>query len=190
MYAIIRTGGKQYTVKPGDVLQVHRLDKELGAEFDIKEVLMLGGDATHMGQPLVKDAKVTVVVTKQAKTRKLIVFKKKRRHSYRKFKTHRQDFTEIFVKSITSPDGSTEKTESSPRIVDVTAARQEKLKARQTEKEEARKNPEVSETKKIAKKTGVRKKVAKKAGPKKTAAGSKRKPSGAKKSTKKAAKKA
>ncbi|MFN9068041.1 MAG: 50S ribosomal protein L21, partial [Bdellovibrionales bacterium] len=64
MYAIIRSGGKQYTVKPGDVLQVEKLDQALGSEFDINEVLMIGGDAVHTGQPLVKNAKVTAVVTK------------------------------------------------------------------------------------------------------------------------------
>ncbi|WP_374076416.1 50S ribosomal protein L21 [Bdellovibrio bacteriovorus] len=96
MYAIIRTGGKQYKVQAGDVLQVDKLEQKLGAEFDINEILMVGGESTHVGQPLVKGAKVTVVVTKQAKTRKEIVFKKKRRQGYRKFATHKQEFTELF----------------------------------------------------------------------------------------------
>ena len=99
MYAIIRTGGKQYKVQAGDVLQVDKLEHKLGAEFDINEILMVGGESTHVGQPLVKGAKVTVVVTKQAKTRKEIVFKKKRRQGYRKFATHKQEFTELFVKN-------------------------------------------------------------------------------------------
>ena len=175
MYAVIRTGGKQYTVKPGDVLQVPKLDKDLGAEFDINEVLMVGGDATHLGQPLVKDAKVTVVVTKQARTRKLIVFKKKRRHSYRNFQTHKQDFTEIFVKSVTSPDGKTEKTEEKPNVVDVAAAREERLLAKQAASADARANKNAEpaaegteETKKAApKKKAVGKSAKKKAGAKK-----------------------
>src|SRR5262245_54812612 len=118
MYAVIRTGGKQYTVKPGDVLQVGKLERNLGAEFTITDVLLIGGETTLVGAPIVKDAAVTVVVTKQAKTRKIDVFKKKRRHSYRKHNTHRQDFTELFVKSIAA-GGKTEKTDATPNIVDV-----------------------------------------------------------------------
>jgi large subunit ribosomal protein L21 len=104
MYAIIKTGGKQYKVQAGDVLQIEKLDQELGSEFNIDQILMIGGDIAHVGTPTVKYAKVTAVVTKQARTKKVIVFKKKRRQGYRKFATHKQDFTEIFVKSITSPD--------------------------------------------------------------------------------------
>jgi large subunit ribosomal protein L21 len=174
MYAIIRTGGKQYTVKPGDVLQVEKLDKELGSEFTISEVLLIGGDAVHTGAPLVKNASVTVVVTKQAKTRKILVFKKKRRHSYRKFATHRQLFTEIFVKSITSPDGKVGKTDATPNVVDVDQVRVEKAQARVDDRS-ARvqaKGPaaEKAETKKApAKKKAVKKAAPKKAGAKKTA---------------------
>ena len=100
MYAIIKTGGKQYKVQAGDVLQIEKLEQDLGSEFNIDQVLMIGGDKAHVGTPIVKNAKVTVVVTKQARTKKVIVFKKKRRQGYRKFATHKQDFTEIFVKSI------------------------------------------------------------------------------------------
>ncbi len=112
MYAIIKTGGKQYKVQAGDVLQVEKVDHDLGSEFNIEDILMIGGDKAHVGTPHVKNAKVTVIVTKQARTRKVIVFKKKRRQGYRKFATHKQDFTEIFVKSITSPDGEVSKSDS------------------------------------------------------------------------------
>lgn len=175
MYAIIRTGGKQYTVKPGDVLQVEKLDKELGSEFDINEVLLVGGEATHTGQPLVKNAKVTVVVTKQAKTRKVLVFKKKRRHSYRKFKTHRQLFTELFVKSISSPDGKVAKTDATPNVIDVAQVREEKAQARVdariarvSSKGEVAAEPKAKKA--PAKKAAPKKAAAKKGGAKKTAA--------------------
>ena len=135
MYAIIKTGGKQYKVQAGDVLQVEMLDKGLGSEFTIDEVLLVGGDKTHVGSPTVKNAKVTVVVTKQARTRKVIVFKKKRRHSYRKFGTHKQSFTELFVKSITSPDGQTAKTDATPVVKDMAAERQTRI---QTKVEDSR----------------------------------------------------
>lgn len=176
MYAVIRTGGKQYTVKPGDVFHVEKLDKDLGAEFDISDVLLVGGDSTHVGQPTVKNAKVTVVVTKQSKARKVIVFKKKRRHSFRKFKTHRQHFTELFVKSITSPDGKTVKTDNEPNIIDVVQMRQDRIaekvadrKARVAGSSEG--SAEVKKKKPVAPKkvAAAKKKPAKKAGAKKAA---------------------
>ncbi len=144
MYAIIRTGGKQYKVQAGDVLQVDKLEQALGAEFEINEVLMVGGDTATLGQPLVKGATVTAVVTKQAKTRKLIVFKKKRRQGYRKLNTHKQEFTEIFVKAITSPDGKVAK----------------KAAKKVAKKKVAKKA--VKKTVKKANKTGAKKKAAKK----------------------------
>lgn len=127
MYAIIKTGGKQYRVQAGDVLQIEKLDKDLGSEFSVDEVLMVGGDKTHVGTPTVKNAKVTLVVTKQARTMKVFVFKKKRRHSYRKFGTHKQSFTEVFVKSITSPDGQTATTDAKPVVKDMAALRKARV---------------------------------------------------------------
>ena len=98
MYAIIKAGGKQYTVKPGDVLRVEKLEAELGAELDLKEVLMVGGDKTYIGENAGK-AVVTVVVTNQQRHPKVIVFKKRRRQGYRRMGGHRQPYTELFVKS-------------------------------------------------------------------------------------------
>jgi large subunit ribosomal protein L21 len=132
MYAIIRTGGKQYKVQPGDVVRVEKLNQQLGSEFDLTEIIAVGGESVLLGQPLVINAKVTVVVTKQAKAAKIIVFKKKRRQGYRRTQGHRQLFTELFVKSITSPDGKIEKAEAQPKVIDVAAVRDEKLKARKT----------------------------------------------------------
>lgn len=128
MYAVIKTGGKQYRVQPGDIVQVEKLDQELGSEFAISEVLMVGGDKTHVGTPMVKNATVTVVVTKQARTKKVFVFKKKRRHGYRRFGTHKQDFTELFIKSISSPDGQVAKTDQSPEVKDMAALRADRIK--------------------------------------------------------------
>ena len=130
MYAIIKTGGKQYKVQAGDILQVEKLENDLGSEFTISEILLVGGDKTHVGSPLVKNALVTVVVTKQAKTKKVIVFKKKRRQGYRKFATHRQNFTELFIKSITSPDGQTSKTDAKPVVKDMAALRIERIETK------------------------------------------------------------
>lgn len=181
MYAIIRTGGKQYTVKPGDVLQVEKLDKELGSEFDINEVLLIGGDTVHTGQPLVKNAKVTAVITKQSRTRKILVFKKKRRQSYRKFATHRQLFTEVFIKSITSPDGKVTKTDETPVVVDAAQVRNDKLQGLMDARKERVQNKSKAEKSEPVKKATA-KKVAKKAAPKKAA----KKPAAKKKTVKKA----
>lgn len=196
MYAVIRTGGKQYTVKPGDVLQVEKLEQQLGSEFKIDEVLLLGGDVTHVGQPLVKNATVTVVVTKQARSPKVIVFKKKRRHSFRKFKHHKQPFTELFVKAITSPEGKTETTELQPKVVDVAQTRQQRVQdkvATRKAKVEARikggSAAEEESKKAVSKKKTTAKKVTKKAVTKKAVTKKTvTKKAGAKKVTKKATK--
>lgn len=136
MYAVISTGGKQYRVQAGDVLQVEKLNPpvNLGQEIEIKDVLMIGGDKSYVGAPTLKDAKVTVVVTKQAKTRKVFVFKKKRRNGYRKFKTHRQEFTELFVKAITTPDGKTETTDLEAQVVDMAEKREAQIQAKKDAK--------------------------------------------------------
>lgn len=194
MYAVIRTGGKQYKVQAGDVVQVEKLDQKLGSEFEINEVLMVGGETTHVGQPLVKGAKVTVVVTKQAKTRKVLIFKKKRRQGYRRLKSHRQEFTELFVKAITSPDGKVAKTDAQANVVDVAAQRAGRIVQKQADRK-ARVEGQIgqgraakAETKKASAKVAkkkVAKKVAKKTGAKK-ATGKKVAKKAAKKTSKKA----
>ena len=189
MYAIFRTGGKQYKVQAGDVVQVDKLDQKLGAEFVINDILMVGGEATTIGTPVVKGASVTVVVTKQAKTRKQIVFKKKRRQGYRKFATHKQEFTELFVKAIAF-DGKTSKTDESANVVDVAASRADKAMARvaaRIERAENRNSAETEVVKKAAKKVAkkkVAKKAVKKTAKKATKSGAKKK--AAKKTSKKA----
>jgi large subunit ribosomal protein L21 len=184
MYAIIQTGGKQYRVQPGDVIRVEKLDNALGSEFDLSEVLLVGDSASSIGAPLVKNAKVTVVVTKQTKDRKVIVFKKKRRQGYRKFATHRQPFTELFVKAI-SLDGKTAKAETEAQVIDVDQARLERIAERTTLKQAALDNKETRTEKKTAKPT-VKKAIAKKAAPKKKTGAAKKK-AGAKNAAKKSA---
>lgn len=169
MYAIIKTGGKQYKVQAGDILQVEKLDQDLGSEFSISDVLMIGGDKAHVGTPLVKNASVTVVVTKQAKTKKVIVFKKKRRQGYRKFGTHKQNFTELFIKSITSPDGQVSKTDETPVVKDMAALRTERIENKVAD-HKARvsvRNVDVDEAKASPVKKAAAKKPAKKAAAKK-----------------------
>ena len=190
MYAIIKTGGKQYKVQAGDVLQIEKLDQELGSEFTIDQILMIGGEKAHVGTPIVKNAKVTAVVTKQARTKKVIVFKKKRRQGYRKFATHKQDFTEIFVKSITSPDGQTSKSDATPEVKDMAKLRLERIEQKVADHKArvSARNVDVEEAKSSAKPAKkAAKKPAKKAAAKKAKPASKR---SAKKAATKTAKKA
>ena len=106
MHAVIKTGGKQYSVKPGDVIRIEKLTREPGEEVELTEVLFVGGDDQKVGKPFVTGAKVTLLVTEQEKAPKVIIFKKKRRQGYRRFKTHRQPYTEVLVKNI-MVDGKT-----------------------------------------------------------------------------------
>ena len=105
MYAVIGSGGKQYKVKAGDVVRVERLDKDLGTEFDLTEVLLVGGKKSWVGDPKLSGAKVRVLVTGQSKASKVLVFKKKRRQGYKRTQGHRQNYTELLVKKITPPKG-------------------------------------------------------------------------------------
>jgi large subunit ribosomal protein L21 len=101
MYAVIRTGGKQYKVAANDVITVEKLPGEAGAVVQFDEVLMVGGaDKSTVGAPLVAGACVTATVLDQVKADKIIVFKKKRRHNYRRKKGHRQFGTVLRIAGI------------------------------------------------------------------------------------------
>lgn len=166
MYAIIRAGGKQYKVQAGDTVRVEKLEKNLGDTFDLTEVLMVGGDKSFIGAPLVQNAVVTVVVTRQAKGAKVIVFKKKRRQGYRRMAGHRQLFTELFVQSITTPEGQKSATEKKAQIVDPVKiqARKDAAAAEKKATKRAKSSTvEATETKTAAPKKKAAKKVAKKA---------------------------
>ncbi|MFA6694405.1 MAG: 50S ribosomal protein L21 [Bacillota bacterium] len=99
-YAVIQTGGKQYTVTEGDSIRVEKLDAEPGAVVDLDQVLLIGGDETKVGTPLVEGAKVTAEVVKTGKGKKIIVFKYKAKKNYRKKQGHRQPYTELKITSI------------------------------------------------------------------------------------------
>lgn len=181
MYAIIRTGGKQYKVQAGDTVRVEKLEKNLGDTFNLTEVLMVGGDKAFVGSPLVQNAVVTVVVTRQAKAPKVVVFKKKRRQGYRRMHGHRQLYTELFVQSITSPEGQKGTTDKKAQVVDpaVIQARKDAAAAAKKQTKRAKSSTvEASEApaKKVAKKktataaAGAKKKTAKKATAKKAVA--------------------
>ena len=102
MYAVIKTGGKQYRVSEGDTLRVEKLDGEVGSKLELGEVLMVGGDKVAVGSPTVKGAKVTAEITAQDRAKKIVVFKMKRRKNYRRKQGHRQPFTEIRITGISA----------------------------------------------------------------------------------------
>src|SRR5215471_11486523 len=100
-YAIIRTGGKQYRVEPGDVIRVESLPGEVGSDIDLPEVLLTNTDAgLNVGAPLVADAKVSARIVAHEKSRKVLVYKKKRRKNYRRHAGHRQNLTTLRVLSV------------------------------------------------------------------------------------------
>ncbi len=103
MYAVIKTGGKQYRVQSGEKLKVERIEAEVGAEFGIDQVLMVAdGENLHVGRPLVAGAKVTATVVSHGRHDKVKIFKMRRRKHYQKHQGHRQNFTEIQIGSITT----------------------------------------------------------------------------------------
>ena len=101
MLAVIKTGGKQYLVSPGDKIKVEKLNKKEGAEVTFNEVLMLEKNKKlEIGTPLLKEAKVTGKVLKHAKAKKVIIFKYKAKKRYKVKKGHRQPFTEVEILKI------------------------------------------------------------------------------------------
>lgn len=100
MYAVIRTGGKQYRVSEGERLRVEKLDGAVGDSLQFDQVLMLGGEKVQIGKPLVAGAKVTAEIIAQDRAKKIIVYKYRRRKNYRRKAGHRQPFTELKVTAI------------------------------------------------------------------------------------------
>ena len=102
-FAVIKTGGKQYKVSPGQKLKIEKLDAKEGAAIHFGEVLLVAdGDGVNIGTPLVKGAKVDAKVIRQGKEKTKIVFKYHSKSRYRKKRGHRQPFTEVEITKITA----------------------------------------------------------------------------------------
>lgn len=102
MYAVIKTGGKQYRVAKDDVISIERLEGDAGANIEFDEVLMVGeGAGVKVGTPFLSGAKVTAELVAQTRGPKLIAFKKRRRKNSRRKKGHRQDLTKVRITGIT-----------------------------------------------------------------------------------------
>ena len=102
MYAVVRTGGKQYRVAKDAVLKVESLVGDVGSKLTLGEVLMLGGDKPKLGAPLVKGASVECEILEHGQGEKVIAFKKKRRKNTHRKRGHRQHFTKLKVLGISA----------------------------------------------------------------------------------------
>lgn len=103
MYAIIRTGGKQYKVSPGDVVKVERLPGEPGAGVEFNHVFAVRRKELVVGTPLVENAKVTATILANDRARKIRVLKYKRKKQYRRTIGHRQNYSEVRIDEIVAP---------------------------------------------------------------------------------------
>ncbi|MEP7182923.1 MAG: 50S ribosomal protein L21 [Betaproteobacteria bacterium] len=101
MYAVIKTGGKQYRVAPGEKLKVEQIPADVGAEVVLDQVLMIGeGESVRLGQPIVAGATVKATVVGHGRGEKVRIFKMRRRKHYQKRQGHRQNYTELKIDSI------------------------------------------------------------------------------------------
>ena len=102
MFAVLKTGGKQYKVIQGDLIEVEKLESDVGDKVTLDQVLMVGeGEDVEVGSPYISNCQVTGEVMKQGKGAKIIVFKKKRRKNYRRKNGHRQFITQLKIIEIT-----------------------------------------------------------------------------------------
>lgn len=188
MFAVIKTGGKQYKVAPGDTLFVEKLPGEAGEIVALDQVLMLGDDkGTTVGTPLVEGATVAAEVLRQDRHAKIVVFKKKRRKNYRRTHGHRQETTVLQVTEILTggkkPSGKL--ASKTPAKAKAPAKAPEKAKDEVPAKKAAAKKAEAPKTE--AKKPETKKAAPKKAAAKKPAAKAPAKKTGAKKAAPKKA---
>ena len=101
MYAVVKTGGKQYKVAPGEKLKVEQIPADVGAEVILDQVLLVGeGEAVRLGQPTVAGATVKATVVAHGRGEKIRIFKMRRRKQYQKHQGHRQNYTELEINAI------------------------------------------------------------------------------------------
>jgi large subunit ribosomal protein L21 len=102
MYAVIRSGGKQYRVAPGQTIRLERVAGNVGSKVELGNVLLVENDGNiQVGSPLVANAKIQATVLEHDRAKKILVFKKKRKKQYRRTQGHRQDYTSVRIDSIT-----------------------------------------------------------------------------------------
>jgi len=168
MFAVVKTGGKQYKVAKDDVIKVEKLDGEAGASVSLEEVLMVGDDkGVTVGTPTVSGTVVTAEILEQTRADKIIVFKKKRRHNYRRKKGHRQELTVLKVTDIgKGKKAAPKKAAAKPAA----KADEEKAAPKKAPAKNAPAKKAEAKTETTAKKAAPKKAAPKKAAPKKAAA--------------------
>jgi large subunit ribosomal protein L21 len=137
MFAVIKTGGKQYRVTAEDTLAVSKLAGEAGDQVMFSDVLVLGGDAPKYGAPLVDGASVAAEIVEHKRGPKIIVFKKRRRHNSRRKNGHRQDFTLVKITEILTDGAEPSKVEKKTKP---------KAEAKAARKKPRARKPKASET--------------------------------------------
>lgn len=170
MFAVLKTGGKQYKVAAGDILKIEKLAGEAGAKIEFKDIFMVGDDENaRVGTPLLEKASVKATVLEQARGDKIIVFKKKRRQGYDRKNGHRQDLTVVHIDEILEGGKSVAKAERKAKKAD---AKADAKPAAKSEKEPAAKKaaPKKAPVKETAKATAKAEDKPVKAAPKKAAA--------------------
>jgi len=101
MYAVIRTGGKQYRVTPGQTIRIESLPGDVGAKIELGDVLLVENEGNiQIGKPVVANAKIQATVLERDRAKKILIFKKKRKKQYRRTQGHRQDFTTVRIENI------------------------------------------------------------------------------------------
>ena len=130
MFAVIKTGGKQYRVAADDLLKVERIEAETGQIVELTEVLMVGdGDKAEIGAPLVDGAMVTAEVVEQGRAKKVITFKKRRRQNSRRTKGHRQHLTTLRIAEILTGGAKPSKKAAAPKKAEAKAEPKTEAKA-------------------------------------------------------------
>ena len=168
MYALVRTGGKQYRVAKDDTILVERIAADEGAEVILDDVVMLGdGDKVTIGTPRVEGAAVSATVVSQTRGPKIIIFRRKRRKNHRRTQGHRQDLTLLKINAI-AEDGKSLKPKAAP--AKKAAAKEEAAPKAATKKVATKKAAPKAEAKAAPKKAAAKKTAAKKATAKKAAA--------------------
>lgn len=131
MYAVVKTGGKQYRVAKDDVLTVEKLDAEAGAVIELAEVLAIDvGKGLTIGTPMIDGARVAATVLEQKKADKVIIFKKKRRKNYRRTRGHRQPLTVIRISDILAKGQKAAAAKAAPAADAVAPAKKAPAKAK------------------------------------------------------------
>ena len=168
MYALVRTGGKQYRVSKDDTILVERISADEGAEVILDDIVMLGdGDKVTIGTPRVEGAAVSATVMRQTRGPKIIIFRRKRRKNHRRTQGHRQDLTLLKI-NVIAEDGKSLTPKAAPKKA--AAKTEAKAEAKAAPKKAAAQKSETKTAAKTEAKAAPKKAPAKKAAAKKTAA--------------------